>query len=127
MQENYLFEYSIIRFLPSIEREEFKNIGVILMCQKQKFLSLRFEINEPKLKAFSENADLEELKNSMEAIAEVVNGTQKGGLIGKEDIPSRFRWLTAVRSASIQTSRPHCGFSSNLHQTLDTLFEDLVL
>ncbi|WP_368337957.1 DUF3037 domain-containing protein, partial [Parabacteroides merdae] len=43
------------------------------------------------------------------------------------DVPERFRWLTAVRSASIQTSRPHPGFSDDLDQTLEILFRELVL
>ena len=42
-------------------------------------------------------------------------------------VPERFRWLTAVRSASIQTSRPHPGFSDDLDQTLEILFRELVL
>jgi hypothetical protein len=43
------------------------------------------------------------------------------------DIPSRFRWLTALRSSVIQTSRPHPGLCDDLEQTAQRLFEDLVL
>jgi len=43
------------------------------------------------------------------------------------DIPERFRWLTAMRSSCIQTSRPHVGFSVDLEETLDKLFNELVL
>ncbi|MDE7145534.1 MAG: DUF3037 domain-containing protein, partial [Duncaniella sp.] len=39
----------------------------------------------------------------------------------------RFRWLTAVRSASISTSRPHPGIPSDRDWTFDKLFSDLVL
>ncbi|CEJ70272.1 hypothetical protein BN1195_02577 [Chryseobacterium oranimense G311] len=42
------------------------------------------------------------------------------------DIPERFRWLTAVRSSSIQTSRPHPGKSKDLEKTFGKLFEELV-
>lgn len=46
--------------------------------------------------------------------------------IGK-DIPDRFRWLTAVKSSCIQVSRPHPGFSTDLDNTLERLFKELVL
>ena len=43
------------------------------------------------------------------------------------DIPDRFRWLTAVKSSCIQVSRPHPGFSTDLDNTLERLFKELVL
>ncbi len=41
-------------------------------------------------------------------------------------IPERFRWLTAVRSSVLQTSRPHPGKSKNVDETFDCLFDELV-
>lgn len=38
----------------------------------------------------------------------------------------RFRWLTAVRSACIQTSRPHPGHTADLDATFARLFDELV-
>ncbi len=38
----------------------------------------------------------------------------------------RFRWLTAVRSASIATSRPHPGLCTDLDNEFDRLFSELV-
>ncbi|MDE6157580.1 MAG: DUF3037 domain-containing protein, partial [Muribaculaceae bacterium] len=38
----------------------------------------------------------------------------------------RFRWLTAVRSACITTSRPHPGVTDNLDRTFNRLFAELV-
>jgi hypothetical protein len=43
------------------------------------------------------------------------------------DIPERFRWLTAVRSSCIQTSRPHPGYAKNLDIEVEKLFVELVL
>jgi hypothetical protein len=51
---------------------------------------------------------------------------KSGGPIGQFDIPSRFRWLTALRSSAIQTSRPHPGYD-DLEQTTQRLFEEMVL
>ena len=43
------------------------------------------------------------------------------------EIPERFRWLTAIRSSAIQTSRPHSGLCEDLEKTIQRLFEELVL
>jgi hypothetical protein len=51
---------------------------------------------------------------------------KSGGPIGQFDIPSRFRWLTALRSSAIQTSRPH-PLCDDLEQTTQRLFEEMVL
>ena len=52
MQEKYLYEYSMIRVLPSLEREEFLNVGVILFCKEAKFIAFRYTINEAKFHLF---------------------------------------------------------------------------
>ena len=57
----------------------------------------------------------------------VCAGSKDGGPVAQWEIPDRFRWLTAQRSSSIQTSRPHNGFSDNLDKTLERLFVELVL
>ena len=62
--------------------------------------------------------------NSFEKICQ---GKASGGQIATMDLASRFRWLTAVRSSIIQTSRPHPGLSKDLTLTLQKLFEESVL
>jgi hypothetical protein len=51
----------------------------------------------------------------------VAHGTKDGGPIALMDIPSRFRWLTALRSSVIQTSRPHPGLCDDLENKPDCL------
>lgn len=41
-------------------------------------------------------------------------------------IAELIRWLTAVRSACIRTSRPHPGLTDDLDATFDRLFSELV-
>jgi hypothetical protein len=76
---------------------------------------------------FSEEFDLEQLELNLESFQKIVHGGKDGGPIGDFDIPSRFRWLTAIRSSAIQTSRPHTGLCINLEETIQRLFEELVL
>ena len=63
MQENQLFEYAIIRVVPRVEREEFLNVGVILYCKDQKFLDMRYTIDEERLHNFCKDLDIQELKD----------------------------------------------------------------
>ena len=52
MQDKVTFEYTIIRLVPKVEREEFFNIGVILYSKRKKFVGVKYKINESKLNAF---------------------------------------------------------------------------
>lgn len=127
MQEKHLYEYAVIRVVPRVEREEFLNVGIILFCKKAKFIKVLFSINEAKLQPFLGELDLEQLHLNLEAFGKIGNGVKSGGPIAQFDIPSRFRWLTAIRSSAIQTSRPHPGICDDLEQTAQRLFEELVL
>lgn len=127
MQEKHLYEYAVIRVLPKVEREEFLNVGIILFCKKEKFIRVHFTLNETKLRLFCKDFDINQLQLNLQSFEKIAAGDKQCGPIALFDIPSRFRWLTAVRSSSIQTSRPHPGLSSNLEQTALRLFEELVL
>jgi hypothetical protein len=127
MQEKHLYEYAVIRVVPRVEREEFLNVGIILFCKKAKFIKVLCSMNEAKLQLFSADLDLEQLHLNLQAFEKVAHGEKTGGPIGQFDIPSRFRWLTAIRSSAIQTSRPHPGFCDDLDQTAQRLLEELVL
>ncbi|MCC9167301.1 DUF3037 domain-containing protein [Pontibacter harenae] len=127
MQENHLFEYAVIRVVPKVEREEFLNVGVIVYCGSQGFLQTVYELNEERLKAFSPDLDIEELKERLAAFDHICKGGTDGGTIGKLPIASRFRWLTATRSTVVQTSAVHPGLCSNPQETISKLHAQLVL
>lgn len=127
MQEKHLYEYAVIRLVPRVEREEFFNVGIILFSKKAKFIKAIYKVDENKLNLFSSELDREVLFANLHVFDKICSGAPDGGPIAALDIPERFRWLTAVRSASIQTSRPHPGFSEDLDQTLETLFREQVL
>ena len=127
MQEKYLFEYAVIRMVPRVEREEFCNVGIILFSKEQKFLQAMHTVNEKKVKALDEKADIAEIQAYLQAFEKICLGAKDGGPIAQLDMPSRFRWLTAQRSTILQTSRVHPGFCSNPQEALKRLHEQLVL
>lgn len=127
MQEKHLYEYSVIRVMPAVEREEFLNVGIILFCKKAGFISVHYSLDKLSLLSFSKEFDLEQVRLNLESLEKIARGDKDGGPIARLDLPSRFRWLTAVRSSSIQTSRPHPGLCNDLEQTAGRLFRELVL
>lgn len=127
MPEMHLYEYAVIRVLPAVEREEFINVGLILFCKKAKFIKVLFELNEKRLRAFSGELDMKQVCSNLEAFEKIAIGDKSGGPIASFDLAERFRWLTAVKSSSIQTSRPHPGLCSDLESTSQRLFRELVL
>ncbi|BFM44525.1 DUF3037 domain-containing protein [Flavobacterium sp. CFS9] len=127
MQDNHLYEYAVIRVVPRVEREEFLNIGIILFCKKKKFIKVLFHLNKERIQALSADFDIEQLECNLTSLEKIVNGAKDGGPIAEFEIPERFRWLTAIRSSAIQTSRPHPGLCQDLEKTIQRLFEELVL
>ncbi|SHF92576.1 DUF3037 domain-containing protein [Dysgonomonas macrotermitis] len=127
MPEKHLYEYAVIRIVPKVEREEFVNTGIILFSKKAKYIRMLYAFDENRLGHFCSELDLDAAREALIAFEKIANGDKDGGAIARLDIPERFRWLTAVKSACIQTSRPHPGFSENLDDTARCLFKELVL
>lgn len=127
MQGKHLYEYAVIRLVPKVEREEFFNVGVILFSKKANWIRSLCHIDEDKLKLYATELDLEMAATHLQVFQKICSGDKNGGPIASLDVPERFRWLTAIRSSCIQTSRPHAGFSEDLDKTLERLFKELVL
>lgn len=122
-----MYEYAVIRVVPRVEREEFLNVGLVLFCKRAKKIHVRFEIDEAKLLALSPETDVAQIRLNLDSFVKIANGLKTGGPIAQFEVPERFRWLTAIRSSVIQTSRPHPGMTHDLEQTFDRLFGELVL
>jgi hypothetical protein len=127
MHDLDLYEYAVIRLVPRVEREEFLNVGVILFCKRRRFLQARYVLDAERIGHFSRQVDLAELQRHLEALERICRGGRAAGPIGVLDAAERFRWLTAVRSTMLQTSRPHAGFCADLPARLEQLFRALVL
>ena len=126
MQPKHQYEYAIVRVVPVVEREEFVNAGVILFCKKEKFIRMKYLLSQDKILMLKPDADIEEILKNLEAFRIIAEGEKGGGPIASMEPAERFRWLSAVRSASIQTSRPHTGLSNDLEKTFNTLFDEMI-
>ena len=127
MQDKHLYEYAVIRVVPRVEREEFINAGVVVFCKRRRFIKMLYAVDEPKLLMLSPELDIEQVRRNLESFEKIAGGAKDGGPIAQFEAAERFRWLTAVRSSVIQTSRPHPGMCTDLETLTQKLFEEFVL
>jgi hypothetical protein len=127
MPEKHLYEYSVIRLVPRVEREEFLNMGVAVYCNGLNFLQVKFDLNEKRISAFSPVINILQVKEYQLAFEQICAGNIQAGPIAGWPKAERFRWLTATRSTILQTSSVHSGFCIDAHQTLEDLYARLVL
>lgn len=127
MQDKLLFEYAVIRVVPRVEREEFLNVGIILFCKAKSYLRCIYKLNHGKLSVLCPALDCADVEGHLQAFEAVCKGGKGAGAIAALDLPSRFRWLTATRSTVVQTSKVHPGLCADPDETVQKLFEQLVM
>jgi hypothetical protein len=120
------FDYAILRVVPQVEREEFINVGVLLLCRQRAFLGARFKVDVPRLLALAPQVDVHAVQAHLEAIRRLVEGNPDAGPLGRMSQAERFHWLTHPRSTTIQVSPVHSGLCDNPEAALEDLFERLV-
>lgn len=117
------YDYAVVRVVPRVERGEFVNAGVIVSCEAAGYLQARMALAPAKVLALDPSADLELIARHLDALVRVCQGE---GPIGRLPLRPRFHWLTAPRSALVQTSPVHMGRCTDLDGTLDHLLRALV-
>lgn len=121
-----LYEYAVIRYVPRVEREEFINVGLVMMCKRRRWLRIEVKPDSRKLGVFDCAHSLEEIRRQLEAFIKVGRGEKDGGPMAELPVEERFRWLTAVKSSCLSTSRPHPGKTADLDLTFGRLWSELV-
>lgn len=120
------FDYAIVRVVPRVEREEFVNAGVILYCLQRDFLAAKVRLDEERVRALWQDADLELARSHLFAIPTVCEGGKSAGPIGELPQKDRWHWLVAPRSTIIQVSPVHSGLCDAPDEALRKLFDKMV-
>jgi hypothetical protein len=102
-------------------------VGVVLYCRDQKFLQVKYKLDDQRLLAICGGLDCDEVKEHLFSFEQICKGESTGGPIASLDLASRFRWLTATRSTVVQTSKVHPGLCEDAEEMLEKLFGDMVL
>jgi hypothetical protein len=127
MPERAAYEYSVIRIVPRIEREECLNAGVVLYCKLRRFLAARAHLDEARLLALDPSADANGIRQQLDLVRLIAAGGPDAGEIGALSAAERFRWLTSPRNTIVQPSPVHPGLCDDPLAALDALFKRLVL
>ncbi len=121
-----LFEYALLRVVPRVERGEFINAGVVLHCAEEDFLDARVHLDRRRLSALDPGLNYDPVLAHLDAARLLCAGGRGAGPIGLLPRSQRFGWLVAPRSAVVQPSPVHTGFTTNPRDTLEHLLRIMV-
>jgi DUF3037 family protein len=120
------FQYAIWRVVPSVERGEALNVGVVVYCRRRQFLAARVLVDEARLHALSADLDVDAIRRHLDGMVRVAAGDPDGGAIAALPQSERFGWLTAASSTIVQPSPIHTGLCGDPQAVLDRLSTRLV-
>jgi len=120
------YDYAVIRVVPRVERDEFVNAGILLSCQSARFLQARIALDEARLLALDPHVDLDTVRRHLAAFPAICAGGPDAGPIGQMPLRARFHWMTAPRSAIIQTSPVHVGRCADPAAAIEHLLARMV-
>ncbi len=120
------FSYALLRAVPSIERGECINIGVVLFCRQRGFLAMKTGVDPERLESFAPDLDPKPMAERLDQITAVIDGNETAGPLAELPQSERFGWLVAPSSTAIQPSEVHTGLTADPGAELKRLFETLV-
>ena len=120
------FSYLILRLVPSLERGERLNVGVVVYCRRRGFLGARTGLDPARVAALAPDLDLSEVADHLAALHRVLDGDAGAGPIASLPQSERFGWVAGPSSTIVQSSEVHTGLSCDPAATLEALFERLV-
>ena len=121
-----VFQYALLRVVPRVERGEFINAGVVLYCQKAKFLDARIHLDPDRLRALDPDLDPEAVQAHLDVARRVCEGGPAAGAVGLLPPGQRFGWLVAPRSTVVQPSPVHTGFADDPEEAIEHLLRVMV-
>lgn len=127
MDEKVIYEYCVLRYVADVEREEFVNVGLMMMSKRHRWIRCATHIDERRIAGMFHAPDTDCLRRQL-------------AVFTRTDVPApdltveeRYRWMAAVKSAMIQTSPSHPGIipldaptnRADIQAMLDSKFDEL--
>jgi hypothetical protein len=125
--EREAFQYALWRVVPSLERGEQINVGVVLHSRRHRVLGARAHVDDQRLAALHPDLDLEALRAHLDGLLRVARGDADGGAVAAMDASDRFGFLTSPSSTVVQPGPVHVGLCGDPEAELERLFRELVL
>ncbi|HEX9116168.1 MAG TPA: DUF3037 domain-containing protein [Anaerolineae bacterium] len=120
------FDYAVVRVVPRVEREEFFNAGVIVLCRARRFLAAAVHLDRGRLALLAPEADPDAIQAHLDLIPLICAGGAPAGELAELSQVERFRWLISPRSTVIQVSASHAGLCVDPAATLAQLMARIV-
>lgn len=133
------YQYTVLRCVPRVEREEFVNVGLVLYCPEREFLACAWRLDEERLLALAPDLDLAAVRAALKAVEMTCAGEAHGGFgeatrataygvrVLGDSQSSRFGFLKAPRSTVLQPGPVHGGMTADPQAELDRLLGALVI
>jgi hypothetical protein len=112
------FEYALVRVVPSLERGECLNVGVLLHCRHREHLTVRTHLDADRVRALHPGLDVDALAEGLVAWERAVHGEGPAGALSPGE---RFRWMTAPRSTILQAGPVHTGLTADPEAEVERL------
>lgn len=127
MEDKVIYEYCMLRYVADVEREEFVNVGLMMMSKRHRWIRCATHIDERRIAGMFRAPDTDCLRHQL-------------AVFTRTDVPApdltveeRYRWMAAVKSAVIQTSPSHPGIiplstqasRTDIGAMLDSKFNEL--
>lgn len=122
-----VFQYAVLRLVPSAERGEGLNVGVVLHARRHRFLGLRTVVDPERLRILDPTLDLDAVVRHLHGLKRVADGDPEAGAIAAMPRSDRFGWLAAPSNTIVQPSPVHTGLCDDASATLDRLLARLVV
>ena len=73
------FDYAVLRVVPRVERQEFVNTGIIVLCRELRYLAAKVAVDEVRLGALWPHLDIEPIRQHADAIVRICAGDCSAG------------------------------------------------
>jgi hypothetical protein len=120
------YQYTVLRCVPRVDREEFLNVGVVLYCQQAEFLEARCHVDHRRLTVLAPDLDLEAVASALRTVEAVCRGDASAGAAGRTPLGTRFGFVSAPRSTVVQPGPIHGGLTDDPARHLQRLLDTLV-
>ncbi len=123
------FEYVVLRIMPRVDRGEFINAGVMLICRPHAFLGARTLFEPDRVQSLDPSLtpiELDAIGEQLAQLCAIAHGDAAANPLAGLSMNERWHLLSAPASTVLQPSPVHTGLCLDPAAELDDLFVALV-
>ncbi|HUQ49039.1 MAG TPA: DUF3037 domain-containing protein [Gemmatimonadaceae bacterium] len=121
------YNFAVLRVVPHVHLGTFIPVGIVLHARTTEFIAARVLSDLSHLHGLLHGTDVELLSRYLKSCEAICAGHNAAGPIALAPPSERFHWLTAPRSDVIQSGPVHEGLCEDPKETLDELYQALIL